>query len=213
MKTDLNNPHFKRIAVLLSGAGRTLENLFEYIHSAQLRANVAIVISNNPEAFGLERARRHGVRAEAILQNAGEPGDAYSKRVFEAIDAANVELVVLAGFMRILTIPERYNLKVMNIHPSLLPSFGGRGMFGDHVHRAVLASGARLSGCTVHYVTNEVDAGPIIEQRVIGVRDDDTVEALAQRVFEQEKIAYPRAVQLHLDGKLQIKDKRVLRLV
>lgn len=203
----------RRLAILLSGSGRTLENIFDYITNGSLRAEVGIVLSNQPAAYGLERARRRGVPAEVCAPQPGESVADYSTRLFARIDDAGADLVLLAGFMRIITIPDRYEWRVMNIHPSLLPAFGGKGMFGHHVHEAVLASGARLSGCTVHYVTNEVDAGPIIEQRVIGVRDEDDAEALAARVFEQERIAYPRAVQLHLDGKLQIRGKRVTRIL
>ncbi|MBI3817601.1 MAG: phosphoribosylglycinamide formyltransferase [Planctomycetes bacterium] len=200
------------IAILLSGSGRTLENLFENIQAGHLHASVEIVISSNPAAYGLERARRHNVRAEVVAPAPGEPVVTYSNRIFDLIDSLPCNLVVLAGFMRILEIPDRYLGRVMNIHPALLPAFGGRGMFGHNVHQAVIDSGARASGCTVHYVTNDVDAGPIVEQRVIGVRDDDDADALAQRVFEQEKLAYPRSIQLHLDGKLQIHGRRVLRL-
>jgi folate-dependent phosphoribosylglycinamide formyltransferase PurN len=131
---------------------------------------------------------------------------------FQHLEQAGVDLVVFAGFLRILTIPDRYLLRVVNIHPALLPAFGGHGMFGRHVHEAVLRSGARVSGCTVHYVTNDVDSGPIIEQRVVDVLDSDTPDSLAARVFEAEKAALPLAIALHLDGKLKVDGRRVKRI-
>lgn len=202
----------RRIVVLLSGSGRSLENLYEQIHAGSLRAEISLVVASNPAAGGIERARRRGTPVAVVPPQSAADTAAYSAEVFHAVDSVSPALVVLAGFMRIVDIPDRYQWRVINIHPALLPAFGGRGMYGHHVHNAVLASGARLSGCTVHYVTNEVDAGPIIEQRVIGVRDEDDADALAARVFEQEKIALPRSIQLHLDGKLQIRGRRVVRL-
>jgi phosphoribosylglycinamide formyltransferase 1 len=192
----------RRLGVLLSGAGRTLENLLERIEAGSLSAEVAIVVSTNPSAAGLERARRRGVSTAVEIRSAA---------IFDRLEAAGVDLVCLAGFLRVIEIPGAYAGRVMNIHPSLLPAFGGREMYGMRVHEAVLASGARFSGCTVHYVTEEVDGGPIIVQRAVGIRDDDTPETLAARVFEEEKIAYPEAIDLHLAGRLVVEGKRVRR--
>lgn len=200
-----------RIGVLLSGSGRTLENLFERIEVGALRAEVAVVLASSAKAFGLERARRRGVRAEAVEPRAGGDAADYSRRLFEPLRAAGVDLVALAGFLRVVDVPADFAGRILNIHPALLPAFGGPGMYGHHVHEAVLASGARLSGCTVHYVTNDLDAGPIVLQRACEVRDDDTPETLAARVFEEEKEAYPEAIGLHLGGRLRIAGRRVVR--
>jgi phosphoribosylglycinamide formyltransferase-1 len=202
----------RRIAVLLSGSGRSLENLFVEIGRGALRAEVVLVISSNATAYGLERARQRRVPARALVPARDETPEAYSLRLFDALRKVSPDAVVLAGFLRIITIPPDFAGKVINIHPSLLPAFGGPGMYGHHVHEAVIESGARVSGCTVHYVTNDVDAGPIIEQRTVPVHDDDDASALAARVFEEEKKALPAALQLHLDGMLRIAGKRVVRM-
>ncbi|MFN0205780.1 MAG: phosphoribosylglycinamide formyltransferase [Planctomycetota bacterium] len=202
----------RRIAVLLSGSGRSLENLFVQITARTLNAEIGIVISSNPAAFGLERAKNRGVATAALAAERGESAAQYSGRIFALVDKLQIDLVVLAGFLKILTIPDQYLGRVINIHPSLLPAFGGRGMYGHRVHEAVIQSGARVSGCTVHYVTNTVDAGPIIEQRIVNVPDGDTADSLAARVFEQELIALPAAIEWHLNGMLQIRGQRVVRL-
>jgi len=203
----------KKLGVLISGSGRSLENLFEHIERGELAAEVALVLSSNGAAFGLERARRRNVPAEICESKAFPTPQEYSEALFRRLDAAGVDLVVLAGFLKVVRVPERYSGKVINIHPSLLPAFGGRGMYGHHVHEAVLASGARISGCTVHYVTNEVDGGPIIEQRSVEVEDGDTADTLAARVFAEEMKALPHAIALHLGGTLRIEGKRVHRIV
>ena len=202
----------RRLGVLGSGSGRTLQNLIDVIGSGGLDAEIAIVISSRPGVLGLTRAEKHGISTAVVDRLMAPTTDGVSRMIFGLLDQANVDLVVLAGFLRILTIPERYNHRVVNIHPALLPSFGGQGMYGDHVHEAVLRSGARVSGCSVHYVTNDIDAGPIIEQRTVEVLDNDTAATLAERVFEEEKIAYPRGIALHLSGNLKIEGKRVRRL-
>ena len=129
---------------------------------------------------------------------------AYSDKITSLLAAAKVDLVIQAGFLSLWRIPERYVGRAMNIHPALLPSFGGQGMYGNHVHQAVLAAGCKVSGCTVHFVTNEYDRGPIIIQRCAAVLENDTPETLAGRIFEQELIAYPEAITLFADGKLHI---------
>jgi len=130
--------------------------------------------------------------------------ETYSARIVELLEAAGAGLVVQAGFLSLWRIPPRYEGKVMNIHPALLPDFGGAGMFGHHVHEAVLSAGSKVSGCTVHFVTNEYDAGPIIVQRRVPVIEGDTAETLGARVFEQECIAYPEAIRLFAEGRLSI---------
>jgi len=135
--------------------------------------------------------------------------DEFSKRIEEELAAANVDLVVQGGWLCFWKIPARYENRVMNIHPALLPSFGGQGMWGHHVHEAVLAAGCKVSGCTVHFCTNEYDEGPIIVQRACEVKDDDTADTLAARVFEQECIAYPQAIKLFAEGRILVQNGTV----
>ncbi len=198
-----------RLGVLISGGGRTLMNILECIKKGQLNAEIAVVISSRSTVAGVERARNAGLDVKVIRRKDYPDIDAFSKRIEEELVAANVELVVQAGWLCLWKIPARYENCVMNIHPALLPSFGGQGMWGHHVHEAVLKAGCKLSGCTVHFCTNQYDKGPIILQRVCEVRDDDTVETLAARVFEQECIAYPEAIRRFAEGKLIVEDGRV----
>ncbi len=197
------SPKVIRLGVLLSGGGRTLLNLLEHIRAGTLPAEVAVVIASR-ECKGAERARNAGLVTHVVPHKQIADVQAYSDRIVELLDAARVELACLAGFLSLWRIPERYAGKVMNIHPALLPSFGGYRMFGHHVHEAVLAAGCKVSGCTVHFVTNEYDAGPIIVQRAVRVEEGDTPDTLADRVFEQECIAYPEAIRLFAAGRLRI---------
>lgn len=191
----MSAPH--PIAVLVSGGGRSLENLAEKIAAGELDCRIALVISNKRDAFALERARRLGLEALVIdAERALAPAD-FSARVFAEVEARGCELVVLAGFLRLLPIPAHWEGRVLNIHPALLPAFGGKGFYGDRVHRAVLERGVQVTGCTVHYVTNEYDAGPVLLQRWLRVAPDETVESLAARVFEEEKLALPAAITEH----------------
>lgn len=201
----------RRLGVLLSGSGRTLENLFERIADGSLRAEVALVMSSKASALGLERAAKRGVPTAVVEPARGQSAADYSRALFERLREARVDLVVLAGFLRVIEVPPDFAGRILNIHPALLPAFGGAGMWGHHVHEAVLASGVRTSGCTVHYVTNEIDGGPIVLQRSCEVREDDTPDSLAARVFEEEKRAYPEAIALHLDGRLRIEGGVVRR--
>lgn len=190
-----------RAAVLLSGGGRSLENLCEYAERGELACELALVISSKEAAFGLERARRHGLETRVIdPERALEPA-AYSEAVFAEVEAADCELVVMAGFLRFLPIPDAWSGRVLNIHPSLLPAFGGKGFYGDRVHAAVLERGVRFTGCTVHYVDNVYDNGPILVQRLVEVRPDDDVDSLAARVFAEEKLALPEAIAAHVAGR------------
>jgi phosphoribosylglycinamide formyltransferase-1 len=186
-----------RIAVLVSGGGRSLENLVEHTRDGRLDAKVAVVITNKADCGALERARRLEIPAVVLdPEKKLSPAD-FSRDVFVAAESFGCDLVVLAGFLRLLVIPDRWEARVLNIHPSLLPAFGGKGFYGDKVHAAVLASGAKETGCTVHYVTNEYDAGPILLQRRVPVLPGDDVHTLAARVFEAEKLALPEAIHRH----------------
>jgi len=197
-----------RLGVLLSGGGRTLENLAACIRSGQLPADIAVVVSSHPGAFGLERARRLGLPHEAVDYR--EAGPEFSGRIAALLDGARTDLVVMAGFIRWWEIPERYRGRVMNIHPALLPAFGGQGLYGERVHRAVLSAGAKFSGATVHFVDEEYDHGPIILQRVVPVLPGDSPETLAERVFAEECLAYPEAIRLYAEERLEVRDGKVI---
>jgi formyltetrahydrofolate-dependent phosphoribosylglycinamide formyltransferase len=202
-----------RIAVVLSGSGTTLENLFVHIDDGRLDAEVALVISSSPKAYGLERARRRNVKAVTIerrgFANAVEYGDA----VFAEIRPAQVDLVVLAGFVKLLPIPDDFQWRVVNTHPALIPAFCGKGFYGRHVYEAVLARGAKVTGVTVHFCDNTYDHGPIIAQQAVEVFDDDTPETLAARVQQAERELYPRAIQWVLEGRVEVLDALRTRLL
>jgi formyltetrahydrofolate-dependent phosphoribosylglycinamide formyltransferase len=198
-----------RLGVLISGGGTTLMNILEYINKGLLNAEVAVVISSLSTAAGVEKAKAAGLNVKIIRKKDYPDTDEFSKRIEEELVAANVDLVVQGGWLCLWKIPLRYENRVMNIHPALLPSFGGEGMWGHHVHEAVLAAGCKISGCTVHFCTNEYDKGPIILQRSCPVKNDDSPETLAARVFEQECIAYPQAITLFAEDKLLIQNSTV----
>ena len=184
-----------RLGVLLSGGGRTLMNILEYIRDGKLSAEVAVVIASR-DCKGVERSRDAGLDVHIVPYKQMPDTETYSAAIVELLDAANVNLVIQAGFLSFWKIPSKYKGRVMNIHPALLPGFGGHGMYGRHVHEAVLAAGCKVSGCTVHFVDNEYDHGLIIVQKCVPVLDGDTPDTLAARVFEQECIAYPEAIGL-----------------
>lgn len=187
----------EKIAVLVSGGGRSLENLSKLQASGELSCEIALVISDRAGAYALERAERLDIPALTIDPTRALSPAEFSALTFEAIDEAGCSLVVLAGFLRFLPIPPGWEGRVLNIHPSLLPAFGGKGYYGDKVHAAVLERGVKYTGCTVHYVDNVYDNGPISVQRAIPVNADDTIETLGGRVFEEEMIALPEAINMH----------------
>ena len=188
------------IAVFVSGGGRSLENLAALVAAGELDAPIGLVLSNREDAFALQRAERLAIPS-LVLDPAREMSPAeFSGAAFDAIEAAGCGFVVLAGFLRLLEIPERWLGRVINIHPAILPAYGGQGFYGERVHRAVLEAGETQTGCTVHFVDNGYDTGPIILQRETPVREGDTVETLAARVFEEEKHALPEAIRRCLAG-------------
>jgi len=197
-----------RLGVLISGGGRTLLNLHELIRAGRLPCEVAVVIASR-DCKGVERARSAGMDVHVVPYKQMRDITTYSARLAELLDAAKVGLVIQAGFLSLWRIPPQYDGRVMNIHPALLPGFGGHGMFGHHVHEAVLAAGCKVSGCTVHFVTNEYDKGPIIIQRAVEVVEGDDADSLAARVFEQECLAYPAAIGLFAAGRLSIEGNTV----
>ena len=201
-----------KIAALVSGSGTTLQNLLDVSASGQLDARIEVVIGSKPGLKGLERAAAAKVMNFAVERAAFEDVAVFSKAVFGLIDDAGVDLVCCAGWLCLLDIPERYRNRILNIHPALLPSFGGKGMYGRRVHQAVIDHGCKVSGCTVHFVDATYDTGPIVLQRACAVLDEDTAETLAARVFEEEKIAYPEAIRLFQQGRLDVEGRRVRTL-
>ena len=190
------------VVVLLSGSGRTLQNLLDLQAAGELPISVRHVISSRDDAYGLVRAEKAGV-ARTVLRRKDAPDAAtYTARVFDACRAAGAELVLCAGWLVLLRpIPDDYRGKVLNIHPALLPAFGGKGFYGDKVHAAVLSAGVAVTGCTVHLVDDEYDHGEVLLQCQVPVLPGDTVESLGHRVFDAELEAYPTAIRLWLSGR------------
>ena len=201
--------HPIQLAVLVSGSGTTLQNLIDEIAAGELNARIALVIGSRAELGGIERAKKAGLPHTVVDRREFATCGQFSRRVFELCTAQRVDLVCLAGWLCLLEVPREFVGKTMNIHPALLPSFGGKGMYGRRVHEAVLAQGCKVSGCTVHFVDGTYDTGPIIVQRACPVMEDDTPQSLAARVFEEEKIAYPEAIRLFQQGRLRIEGGRV----
>jgi phosphoribosylglycinamide formyltransferase-1 len=198
-----------RLAVLISGSGRTLKNFIDLAAEGKLPVDIRLVASSAPDAGGLEHARAAGIPTTVIQRRDFPSDDAYGFAVFDACRAAGVDYVAMAGFLKLAPVPADFVGRVVNIHPSLIPAFCGHGMYGRHVHQAVLDAGVRVTGVTVHFVDNEYDAGPIIWQQPTPVFDDDTAETLAARVFEVEKEAYPHVLKLLAAGRVRLDDRRV----
>lgn len=198
-----------RIAVLLSAGGTTLQNLLDRIADGRLKAQIALVLSNNADAYGLVRAETAGVPTAVVDRRDCSSRDEFSRCIFELCRQANVELVCLAGFLQLIHVPDDFSNRVMNIHPSLIPAFCGKGFYGHHVHEAALSYGVKVSGCTVHFADNVYDHGPIILQRTVPVLEDDTPDTLAMRVFEQECEAFPEAIRLFAQGRLRLEGRVV----
>jgi len=198
-----------RLGVLISGGGTTVMNILDYINQGKLNARVAVVISSRSTVAGVERAKKAGLEVKIVRKKDHRDIDEFSKCVEDVLVAANVDLVVQGGWLCLWKIPQRYESRVMNIHPALLPAFGGQGMWGHHVHEAVLKAGCKVSGCTVHFCTSEYDKGPIIVQRACEVKDNDSPDSLAARVFEQECIAFPQAIRLFAEDRIIVDDNRV----
>lgn len=198
------------MGVLISGSGRTLQNFADMISAGKLQAEIAVVISSKPGVYGIERCEKLGIPYHVIPRQDYKETGAFSDAIADILDKYAVELTVMAGFIHLFRIPDRHTGRVMNIHPALLPDFGGRGFYTDKVHEAVIRSGAKVSGCTVHFASNEYDRGPIILQRNVPVLPGDTPHTLADRVFVEECKAYPEAINLFAEGRLQLKDGKVV---
>jgi phosphoribosylglycinamide formyltransferase 1 len=190
---EMKNP--VRLGVLLSGSGRTLQNLLDRIDDGSLPARIEVVISSHPGVKGLERAEQKKIPAVTVSYKAFNSDRAFSDAVTQELDRRPVDLVIMAGFIRKYLFPKKYEGRVLNIHPALLPDFGGKGMHGEKVHEAVLKEGRKESGCTVHVADLQYDKGQILLQKRVPVLPGDTPETLAARVFEAECEAYPEAIR------------------
>jgi len=198
-----------RVAVLLSGEGTSLENLFEQIESGALDAQIVAVISSKQSAGGLERARRRGVPALAVPRNQYPNPGQFNDAIHAELDRHEVDLVACLGFLSPFETRGKFDGRAINVHPALIPAFCGKGYYGQRVHEAVLASGATTTGATVHFVDDEYDSGPIILQEEVPVHSDDTPATLAERVQAAERRLVPKAIQLFANHQLVIKGQKV----
>ena len=202
-----------KLAVLISGTGRTLKNFIDLAAEGTLPVVIRLVVSSTPKAGGLKFAEEAGIQT-IVIPRGDFPGDsdgdiAYGAAIFDACREAGVDFVAMAGFLKLAPLPDDFFGRVLNIHPALIPGFCGPGMYGNRVHQAVLDAGVRVTGCTVHFVDNQYDHGPIIWQQPVPVFDDDTAATLADRVFEAEKEAYPHVLKLLAGGKIKLDGRRV----
>jgi len=202
-----------KLAVLISGTGRTLKNFIDLAAEGELPVEIRLAVSSTAAAGGLKFAEEARIPTCVIRREdfaKGAAGEvAFGDAVFSACRDAGVDYVAMAGFLKLAPVPDDFVGRVVNIHPALIPAFCGPGMYGDRVHQAVLDAGVKVTGCTVHFVDNEYDAGPIIWQQPVPVFDDDTAEALAKRVFEVEKEAYPHVLTLLAAGRIKLEGRRV----
>ena len=198
-----------KIAVLISGSGRTLKNFIELIAEDQLPVEIALVISSSAKAGGLQHAEAAGIPTSVVNRKRYDSHELFGAAIFSRCRKAQVDLVVMAGFLKFAPVPEDFAGQVVNIHPSLLPSFGGQGMYGDRVHQAVLDYGAKITGVTIHFVDNEYDHGPVIWQQPVPVFDDDDAHSLADRVFLAELECYPNVLRLIAAGKVALHGRKV----
>lgn len=197
------------LGILCSGRGSNMQSIMAAIASGQIKAEIGIVLTDKPEARALQLAGEAGIKSVCVSRRACATQREFEEKLLAELRAANVTLVVLAGFMRILSpyFVDAYRHRILNIHPSLLPAFGGA-----HAHRDVLAYGTKVSGCTIHFVDEGMDHGPIILQDTVPVLEGDTEETLAARVLKKEHVLYPRAIELFVDGRLELLDDRHVRI-
>lgn len=192
------------LAVLISGGGTTLKNLIDHIKAGTCRAEVVCVIASREGIKGLDFPKQEGIPWFVVPRKQFKNTAAFSSAITEILHRFNPDLVVFGGFLSLYLFPPEYHGRIINIHPALLPCFGGKGMYGDHVHEAVLAAGCKVSGCSVHFVDEMYDHGPIIAQRVVPVRQDDTVETLRNRVQAVERELYPEVINWFADGRVRL---------
>ncbi len=201
------------LGVLISGHGTNLQSIIDAIKAGKLNCEIKVVISNRKDAYGLERASINKIPAFYISPK-NKSDEEFDELVLKILEEHNVDLVILAGYLKILTSKfiRRYENKIINIHPALLPAFGGKGYYGEHVHEAVLKAGCKVSGCTVHFVTEDIDGGPIIAQTAVNVLDTDTSKSLAERILPYEHETLIEALKNITEKKYIINGKRVIFL-
>ncbi len=197
------------IAVLISGTGRTLKNLIDRVEAGELDVDVRLVVSSSERAPGLQYADQYNIPIAIVKSSEFKTKEEFSETVFDACRKAEVKYVAMAGYLKLLAIPEDFNRRVLNIHPSLIPSFCGENYYGRRVHDAAIRRGVKYSGATVHFVDNEYDHGPILMQQIVPVYDFDTVETLSDRVlYEAEFVVYPKALQALAENRVEFVNER-----
>ena len=201
-----------KLGVLVSGGGSNLQAIIDNIESGKVSAKIAVIISSAKGVYALERAKKHKIPSQVILPKNYKNKEEYEKELINILKKYDIDLVILAGFVRVLSpfFVKTFENKIMNIHPSLIPAFCGHGYYGEKVHKAVIDYGAKITGVTVHFVDEGADTGPIILQRAVQVKDDDTPQTLAKRVLKEEHKIYPEAIQLYAQGRLELCGRRVL---
>lgn len=198
-----------RLAVFISGGGTTLDNFVNHIEQGKLSAEISLVIASKEDCAGIEKSKRYGFSTQVVVRKEFDCVEQFSNVLFQQCRDHQIDLVVLGGFLSLLKIPDDFLGRVMNIHPSLIPAFCGEGYYGGRVHLAVFDRGVKVTGCTVHFADNKYDHGPVILQRTVPVFGSDTPKSIAKKVFMEECIAYPEAVQLYAEGKISIREGRV----
>lgn len=199
-----------KIGVLISGSGSNLQSIIDNINSGEIKGKIEVVISNKVSAYGLERARNNNIDAVYINSKQYEDNEAFNDVIIEELKKRDVELVVLAGYLKILSkkLVKEYENRIINIHPSLIPSFCGMNYYGLKVHEAAIDYGVKVTGATVHFVNEEADAGPIIMQETVKVANDDTPETLQKKVLKIEHKILPEVIKLYCDRRIEVKGRK-----
>ncbi len=198
-----------KVAVLISGGGTTLKNLLDYAQRGEIDTDFRLVISSKATARGIEFADAAGIPTKVVRKKDYESGEEHSRAIFDPCRTAGVDYVLMGGFLSHVLIPDDFENRVLNTHPSLIPAFCGKGFYGLRVHQAAIDYGAKISGCTIHFVDNQYDHGPIIMQKSVDVLPDDTAESLAKRVFARECESYPEVLQLLASGRITTQGRNV----
>ena len=201
----------KRIAVFASGRGSNFQAILEQINNGLISTTVGLCITNNPNAGVIDIAKAAGISVKIFPPKDYSDSQAYNEAIFNALIESQIDFIVLAGYLKLIgrQIVERYSNKIINIHPALLPSFGGKGMYGHHVHDAVFNRGVKFSGATVHLVNSEYDAGPIVLQKAVSIEDVQSGDEIARRVLEIEHEIFPQAVKMLVEDRLEVNGLRV----